>query len=501
MWPVSRLPWSSRVFVVALALVAAGYVALVVAQARTRKPWNDEAMSASAGLTLASKGYLAMPFFDEATPGFHGIHHHVYYIFPLQMIALGLWYKIASFSLFTTRALSLLWALLLCFALYHLLKRLSGNAFIALLAVVLTAFDYQMIAAAAFGRYDMMVAALGFSGYTLFLLLRVRNFPLALFAGNACIALAGMTHPNGLVYFLGLCFLILYYDRRRITVREVALAAVPYLIGGAVWGWYILQDIPDFKDQFFGNAGNRVGLLHPWQTLVNEIRYRYLTAYGLMGHSAGHESSLVKFKALALAGYAAGLAICISSGSIRRNPGYRVLLSVTAIHVFFFTFYEGMKFNYYLVHLLPLYLSCLGVALYSAWQWRPQLRPVVAAAVILLVAVGAGGILLHVRLQEVQRIYDPAVAFVKQRASADDIVFASCSFGFGYGFGSGMIDDDTFGYFSKKAARFIVVEEIYADAFNVHRQRHPAIYNHIQQVMSNYRLAFESGDYKIYQRI
>ncbi len=501
MWPVARLPWSSRVFAIVLLLLVAGYVALVVAQARTRKPWNDEAMSASAGLTFASKGYLAMPFFDEATPGFHGIHHHVYYIFPLQLVVLGLWYKLASFSLFTTRALSLLWAILLFWAVYRLLKLLSGNAFIALLAAVLTAFDYQIVSAAAFGRYDMMVAALGFTGYALFLLFRQRNFTVALLAGNACIALAGMTHPNGLVYFLGLWFLVFYYDRRRITVRDLAIAAVPYLIGGAVWSWYILQDVPDFKDQLFGNAGNRVGLLHPWQSLLNEIRFRYLTAYGLLAHSPGHQSSLVKLKAIALAGYAAGLAICIASRSIRRNPGYRALLSLTAIHIVFFTFYEGMKFNYYLVHLLPLYLSCLAVALYSVWQWRPRLRPLVAAVAILLMAVGAGGILLHVRLNEVNRIYDPAVAFVKQRASANDVVFASCSFGFGYGFDSGLIDDDTFGYFSKKAARFIVVEEIYADALNIHRQRHPAIYDHIRQALSNYRLVFESGDYKIYQRI
>src|SRR5436309_2094060 len=132
-------------------------------------------MSADAGWTLATKGYLAIPFFDEANLWMAGIHHHMYYNFRLQMAVMAVWYKIAGFSLITTRLLSMLWGALFFYALYRLINLLAGNSWVALLAVLLAALDYQVISAAAFGRYDMMVAALGISGYAAFLLLRERN--------------------------------------------------------------------------------------------------------------------------------------------------------------------------------------------------------------------------------------------------------------------------------------------------------------------------------------
>ena len=103
----SPLPWKSRWFLLAIALTLAAYALLLVNLARTRKPWNDEAMSASAGYTLATKGYMAIPSFDEANPGMSGIHRHMYYIFPLQIVVMAPWYRIFGFSLFTTRMLSM----------------------------------------------------------------------------------------------------------------------------------------------------------------------------------------------------------------------------------------------------------------------------------------------------------------------------------------------------------------------------------------------------------
>ncbi len=496
----SGLPWKSRMFGLAIAVGLAAYGLLLVDLARARKPWNDEAMSASAGYTLATKGYMAIPSFDEANPGMSGIQHHMYYIFPLQMTVMALWYRIVGFSLFTTRALSMFWAVLYGLALYQVMKLLTGNSWIALLALALTALDYQVASAAAFGRYDMMVAALGFGGYACFLLLRQRNLGVAILLGNACIAAAGMTHPNGVIYFIGLWFLILYYDRRRIKVQHVALAAIPYLIGGAAWAWYIFQDFHDFKIQLSGNSSNRVGLLHPLQTLKNEIELRYLRPYGLGPHSPGHDSILIRLKSIALLGYLAGVIGCLAIPAIRRHPGYRVLILLTGIHFLFFTFYEGMKFNYYLIHIVPFYLCLLAVFAAYLWTERPALRPLLACGIAAVMAVGAGGAVMRIRLNEMGTSYDPAVAFLKQTASKDDVVFATCSFGFGYGFRPGLVDDDTLGYFSKKQARFIVMDEIYDDMVNVHRAVDPPIYAHIMELMPDYRLVYDKADYRVYER-
>jgi 4-amino-4-deoxy-L-arabinose transferase-like glycosyltransferase len=497
---VRSLPWNSRLFVAALFIAIAAYAALVVAQERTRKPWNDEAMSASAGYTLATKGYLAIPSFDENDPSLRGIHRRMYYILPLQMIVMGGWYKLVGFSLFRTRLLSTLWTAVLFCALYRLIKTLAGDPWVALLAVGLTAFDYQVTSAAALGRYDTMVAALGFSAYALFLLLRERRFTLAVLASNTCIAAACLTHPNGVVYFLGLWFLILYYDRGRIRIGNLALAAIPYLLAGGAWGWYILQDIPSFKSQLFGNTGHRVGLFHPWQTIKDEIELRWIRPYGLGWHAPGSMTPLVKLKAVALLGYLAGIVGCVATPAIRRHPGYRVLLFLAAIHFAYFTFYEGMKFNYYLIHLLPLYLSLLAVFLHFIWLHRPALRMVAAATAAALVAVGIGGILMRVRVDDMHSSYEPAVAFIKQNAGPNDMILASCSLGFGYGFGPNLVDDGSFGYFSGWRPRFIVMEEIYDDYVNLHRTQ-PALNDHYVALMSGYRAVYDRAGYRIYERI
>jgi hypothetical protein len=80
-------------------------------------------------------------------------------------------------------------------------------------------------------------------------------------------------------------------------------------------------------------------------------------------------------------------------------------------------------------------------------------------------------------------------------------VFASCSWGFGYGFGPELVDDDSFGYFSKRQSRFIVMEEIYDDSMNLYRELHPAIYTHIMELMPEYRLVYDKANYRVYERI
>ena len=497
---VAGLPWRSGGFVAALLIAILAYVAITVALARTRKPWNDEAMSASAGYMLETHGYLANPAFDEHDPVFRDIHRRVYYILPLQMIVMALWYKIVGFSLFTTRVLSMLWTAVFFCALYRFLKVLSGNAWIALLGVALTACDYQIVSAAAFGRYDTMVAALGFGAYALFVTLRERSFTLAVVAANTLVALAALTHPNALIYFLGLWVLILWYDLRRIRFTQVALAAIPFLIAASALGWYILQDVPAFKSQFFGNTGHRLGLFHPLHALIDEINFRYVRPYGLGWHEAGHAPPFVRLKAVALLGYLAGVVGALLIPSIRKHPGFRILLLLTGVHFLYFTFYEGMKFNYYLIHLIPLYLALLAAVVYYFWRQRPKLQPALAAGVALLAAVGLGGALMRVHVDDMHKAYDPAVEYVKQHAGPNDLIFASCSFGFGYGFPPNLVDDITLGYYSGWKPRFIVMEEIYEGNVSLYRTTGPAIYEHIRKLLPEYKMVYSNASYSVLER-
>ena len=83
---------------------------------------------------------------------------------------------------------------------------------------------------------DMMCEALGLGGIAAFLWLRQKNLFWAILAGHAGVAAAGLAHPMALGAAAGLIALTLYYDRRRIRIAHMALAAVPYLVGALAWG-------------------------------------------------------------------------------------------------------------------------------------------------------------------------------------------------------------------------------------------------------------------------
>ena len=76
----SLLEYAGRYRRAAVAAGCAGailYLALLMMHAATRKPWNDEAMSARAGFNLGDKGHTGVEFYDENTAGFPGVHRQI----------------------------------------------------------------------------------------------------------------------------------------------------------------------------------------------------------------------------------------------------------------------------------------------------------------------------------------------------------------------------------------------------------------------------------------
>lgn len=465
---------------------------------RTLKPWNDEAMAARAAYNLGTQGHTGVEFWDPAQ--YPGIRRHSYYIFPFQLCVLAVWYKLAGFSLLSMRAISILWTLLMVAAIYSAVGMLTRDRSIALLAAILSAVCYHVMTGAAFGRYDTMVAALGFSAYAIYLKLRLRNLRLALLLSNACLVGAGTTHPNGALFFIGLCFLVFYFDRNRLDRNTVLLAAAPYIVGGIAFAAYALRDFPSFKAQLTMNAHRRIGLLHPWTALVREIQIRYLTAFGLGPHNPGHSGAFIRLKALSLAAYLIGLAGCLLTPSIRRNPHFRPLLVLTVIHCLYMAFYENMKFSYYLVFLLPLY--CVTLAVFSITLWRSGKVPrwAIAGALAGVSLVQIAGIGAKIHLDDYDNSYLPAARFLLQHASAADEVAASCSLGFAYGFDRNLKDDPTLGYYNGEVPRFVVVEEIYDEWFHDAKTAFPDIYNHVTRTLASYDLIYDQAGYKIYRR-
>jgi 4-amino-4-deoxy-L-arabinose transferase-like glycosyltransferase len=476
------------------------YFALALGTAVSRRPWSDEGWFASPAYNLATNGSMGSPVLD-GTSWLPGINQHTYWVLPLHLVTQAGWYKIFGFSLLSLRSLSAFWGLVALAAWFVILKRLVRDDRVALLTSALLAVDYSFVMGASFGRMDMMCAALGFAGLAAYLSLREKHLAWAVLVSQALVAASGLTHFMGILHFAGLIFLTLYFDRRRIKWRHVALAAVPYVLGAMGWGLYILQDPAVFAVQFKANAttgGRLQGLSAPWLGFLHEFTDRYRTAFGLGEQSPGH-SAIARLKALILVAYVAGVVCAWATRRIRESRGGRALLLLTALYFVIMAVLDGQKLAWYLVHIVPLYAALLAIWLVDVWEAVRLPRYAVAAALSALLLLQAGGVVQRMRANEYRASYAPAADFLKRRMQPSTLVMGSAEMGFALGFNEHLIDDSFLGYYSGKRPDFIVVDEIYAESFQGSQLQRPAIYAHINRLLTTeYKLVYDRAFYRIY---
>jgi hypothetical protein len=499
--PLSADAEPSKAQKLAIGLIIALYIVLSIAYSMTRRPWSDEGWFASASYSLAQDGVMATRILEPI--GIHqGMDKHTYWVMPLHLILTGYWFKAFGFGLVSMRVISILFGLALLGSFYVLVSHFSGNRKIGLLAVALIATDYPHITGAAFGRMDMMAASLGFSGLAVYILLRERNWPLAVFLSNTIVCAAGMTHFLGVLPLLSLVFLTIYYDRQKIRFKTVAIAAIPYMIAAVSWGYYITQNWEDFRVQFSANAqaGDRLSTIYkPWLGVLTEAKVRYLVGYGLGPHSVGN-SNLVAFKAFGLAALVLGLVGVLFNSQLRKQKGIRALLITLLIYFGVMTVLDGQKLPTYLIHIVPLFLSLLAIWVYWLWSRRSVPRWLIAAGVAGLCLLNIAGIAWKIKKNEYKNHYVPAVSFLKQNLKDNTLIMGSAELGFDLNFPKQLIDDPFLGYKTGKKPDYIVVDEIYEDAFEGSRKHRPQIYQHIQTVLKEYDLVYDHSYYKIYVR-
>ena len=115
-----------------------------------------------------------------------------------------------------------------------------------------------------------MCTALSLSGLALYVNLRESRFMTAFIGANVCLAAAFITHPNAIMAFVGLVYLVWHYDRRRIRFSHLLIGAAPYVVALAAWSVYIMQAPSDFRAQFLakrpapGRFGWRGSDSHGW---------------------------------------------------------------------------------------------------------------------------------------------------------------------------------------------------------------------------------------------
>jgi len=486
-----RLRGGAAVCIGAMYLVLAGSLML------TQKPGVDEGWFANPGWTLSTRGYMGTSAMQESIfkggRDLTGINHRTYWIMPLQPVGEALWFHLVGLGVIQLRVWSVLWGMVALLCWWRIARVLLEGEVLAAFATGLIAVDYTFVRVAAQGRMDMMCAALGLAGVSFYLDLRETRLNLAFLASHAALAGSLFTHPNGILYLFAAWVCVWMLDLRRLRPVHVLLAAVPYLVGCAAWGLYILQAPDIFRRQFAGNAAGRLSdLFMPWQALKTDIRERYL------GLGAG---SLHLLKIVSVSPYLLGIGGALAIRPVRGSRGCRILIC-WALGVFvYFWLFESTKLFLYVVHIAPI---CL-VLLVACGDWLVDQRHIVPrwaaiAGVAAFLAIQIGGCALVARRNNMAG-YAAAAQYLDPHVKKGELVMASSEFGIPLQYPDNLIDDQRLGCGTGRRPDLIVVTDRYAEWFDWAVRNEPETSACIQRLLTrDYHEVFREGGISVSQR-
>ncbi|MCU1232773.1 MAG: hypothetical protein JWP63_740 [Candidatus Solibacter sp.] len=484
-------------------LILAIYLGLGLTNVLTKAPWCDEAWFASPAYNLAFHGFLGTTVLDPAsstwkTVKLTGIDRHTYWVLPLNLLFNAAAFRAFGFGILPMRLLSLLWGVVALAACGAILWKLTGQRWFALAGVGLIAIDFHFLAQAADGRMDVMAAALGWSGIASYLLLRERSLDRAVAVSQTLAALSLFTHPNGIMLVAMLACTTLYFDRERIRIGSIAIAAVPYLAIAAAWSLYILQSPGDFSTQFLGNAGGRgPTITTPLLALREEISRRYLANYGM----ASWSSLAGRINVIPLLFFAAGIGACLAIPAIRAHRGYRLLLIWTAIVVFFLTELEGLKTPFYLIYATPLFTVLMVAAAGWFWSKFPRRRIVLAAALAVFCLLQVSRTVIADSRHPRQSTYDPAVAYLREHAGPQAFIMGGAEFIFGLSPEWKILDDIRLGYNTGKKPEIVVIDPAWEDRIQALEETSPEIHAFVKRALdTDFQEVYNHEGYRILVR-
>jgi hypothetical protein len=479
-------------------LIAAATLSLLVAAlaAYNRIPWSDEGWFSSASYNLARHGFLGTTVIDPTDMHLTRIERRTYWVMPLYLLGQAFWLKLFPATVFVARSYTLLWIPVTLFSFYRFLWRVTFNARASALAASLLALSFIFIDNASFARPDLMCCALGLSGLAAYVEWHEEHLCRALMVSNAFIAASGLTHPNGVFHLLGLAALVLGSDRRRLNLSSLGAATLPYIVFGAAWACYVFTDYPAFVDQMRGNGmnGRWATTLNPFIILWDEIRLRYMFAFGL------ETQGWALMKLVGLLVYVVAIIGALFQPRFRKQHSTRLVLQLLLIYFGALAIFN-QKLAYYLIHILPWYIAL--TALYVDWLWENYrvLRPALALALIGLAGVETGGILLRAHLRsQILAQEQAAINFARGHSRPQDRIVASAALIYGFGFDTRLHDDPHLGTVSGVIPDIVIIEPIYQDLYvswKVARAREMRV---IAARLAVYRLAFESGACQVYLR-
>jgi 4-amino-4-deoxy-L-arabinose transferase-like glycosyltransferase len=470
-------------------------IVLGTALAWTHLPLCDEGFYGVPAHVLSVTGALKNPVLESAGVKYlRGIDQTFYWMAPVGMVFQAGAFKVFGFGLFVQRGLSVFCGLGAVLFWYLALRRLVEDR-IAALAAVLLSVDSVFLSLCSLGRSDMISLFFAMAALAGYMHWRERSLALALAIANTACAISGMVHPNGgLAALASLTVLTLYLDRTRLRWSHLAVVAACYGVLGLGWGFYIAKAPDLFAAQFFGNAANRLrGPMYLTRMIMGEAM-RYLPAYDSK-NALGVRLVLYLLPVL----YLSAIAFCIFSKVLRRRS--KILLMMFVAVSLTLTFLEGSKQGWYLVHLSPLFCAFLAISASRLWESGNIVARTATAALAVIVLFGVARVAYLASNQNLQRLYQPTVAYLNAHVAPGDVVFARSEFYFGLQCRTCLRDDENLGANSGLHAQYIVLDPDYIGHLTDLRDKSPAIYRSIEQRLNTeYREVFRNANYQVLHR-
>jgi 4-amino-4-deoxy-L-arabinose transferase-like glycosyltransferase len=484
---------------IALAIVGV-YLSMTLALAVTARPQSDEAVYANPGYNLIHDGRMGMTLYPLPDYLPLSAAQRVYIQPPLYFVVTAALFRIAGFGLIQVRLLSIFFGLVCLASWYTIARSLTKSITAALLVAGLISVDYFFLIGASHGRMDMMCAGLGSAGLAMYMRWRRALLSRAIFWGNLLASLALLTHPAGLVWAAGMLLAMLLLDWRSLSVKLLAIGAIPYLFVAAIWGIYIAQDPAAFREQMRAillvNEGSfDYSHLSRWRViryLQQEVLVRYAGPYGLLPGVR----LVSRLKILVLTAYLTGVSGILLTGKLRRRPTM-AWFSVLFIAAFFILAESSpSKFNYYLPHTTVMMAACLGVFLFAVSD-SPRWKPILAvAAIVAAIQLGAGAALI--RQDEYHRDYLPVIAAIERNCPRNGLIMSQSELWFGLLHDQTVLNDYRLGFRNGLVPNAFVMDSVFRDLHERDRESDPASYRHVQELIGQSRSIYKDSYSEVY---
>ena len=489
-----------HVYLVLLAVTI--FMLLSVATMKTVLPQSDEALYANPGYNLAYNGHLGTTICELRGFMPPSMALRTYWQPPAYFFATAAWFRMVGFSIIKVRVLSMLFALVALASWYWLVKRLTGSEAAAAAAVSCIAIDFFFLLSASEGRMDMMCAGLGAASLAAYVLLRARSLPLAAFTSHVFATLSILTHPVGVLYWLGLLFLIFRLDRRKMTIRMWAAAAAPCLAGVSLWAVYILPNPIAFSEQLRGNLGivngtfNEPGLSdNPLlRSIELEWRHRYQGPFGLSSGVGGAQ----RLKSAVLVCYVAAILGCLYLGRTRKMAGLAALAWLAVISAVYLAAGSPSKYYYYLPHFTAFAAACFGAFVAAAWTKGSKAGWAVALIALAVSGLQIGGSLYRIGRNEYGKSFLPVTETIKKQSKAGSLVMGPAELWFGLEHDRFTLHDPALGAASGRRPDVFVMNSLYRDLHQRGRAAGPGTYAHVEKLLETSRLVYEDRNYSVY---